>query len=181
MVSNGKDGFDVVRRRRTKPELISCTAPGCSGKCPRHVIEQGLRGFGYAPAKCYECGRQYRTIPGGTPAARDSGKPGADQSASAKRVQALEQEVKKLRQQVQAPEVKARGDASGEAAASEDPATVEAKAIQNRISTLRACPKTNGTTRLPLPSSRPLRRVKERPRRKGKVKGKGKARTKPTL
>ena len=140
MAPSGKDGFDVVPHRRKKVELIPCPAPGCTGKCPRNVIEQGLRGLGYTPAKCFECGRQYRKLPGGAPTARDSGRPGVDQSASAKRVQALEQEVKKLRQQVQAPEVKAKIDASGEAAAPEDPAAVEAKAIQNRISAIKGLP-----------------------------------------
>ena len=65
------DGFQLARGRKPRKfvPLVLCLSPQRMGTRPRNVVEEGLRGKGYRPARCFECDRPYQLGPGAAPAA----------------------------------------------------------------------------------------------------------------
>lgn len=92
------EGFQQVRGRKPwKPvPLVHCLNPSCKGTCPRSVVEQGLRGKGYYPARCFECNRPYKVVPGDAPSAPRQRQQAASET---NRLQKLEAEIKSLKAQ----------------------------------------------------------------------------------
>ena len=131
------DGFkQVQRRRKPKGPHVKCTKPGCTGTCPRGVVEQGLRGVGFCPAKCRVCDRKYKLVPGTAPAPpSESGQwAGSAGKGLQEQVRALQEELKSLRAGSDSQRV-APKPAS---AAPEDPALADLKAVREEIGALRA-------------------------------------------
>jgi hypothetical protein len=139
------DGFTKAKGRRQKkaPDLIKCTKASCTGRCPRTVVEQGLRGVGFVPAKCLICSRPYKLVAGsGTPPT--AGK--RQQTSEAHRLQQLQAENKSLKQQLQASATTAAAAAAAAAdpalasrddGATPNPHKAAAKALQKKIQQLK--------------------------------------------
>lgn len=94
----GEDGFTKVTNRRRRSakgggDYIQCSKAGCTGRCPRSVVQQGLRGNGFVPAKCRVCDRRFKLEPGTTP---DPAKQNAPANDSSSKVKSLEAKVKEL-------------------------------------------------------------------------------------
>ena len=148
--SMGKDGEweNVVARKKRKDSgpPVKCTKPGCTGTCPRRVVEQGLRGTGFTPAKCQLCDRRYKLVPGTATAPSEK----KNQSATEKE---LREQVRKLEQKFKALEAAKGPDGPGKPAAegpSEtepafDPMQANIKAARDEVAAIRTMdPKLRG-------------------------------------
>lgn len=121
------DGFTQANgRRQKKPtDFIMCTKASCTGKCPRTVVVQGLRGTGF--------------VPGSVAPPTTTGK--RQQTNEAHRLQQLQAENKSLEDQLQAAAATA-GAAPPAVASLDDGATpsprkAAAKALQKKIQQLK--------------------------------------------
>jgi hypothetical protein len=94
-----EEGFTQATNRRSRrkakggDDYIQCSKAGCNGRCPRSVVQQGLRGNGFVPAKCRVCDRRFKIVPGNAPAAAKQNAPATDNS---NKVKSLEAKVKEL-------------------------------------------------------------------------------------
>ena len=142
----GEDGFTLAKGRKArKPTLlIHCTKASCTGTCPRSVVEQGLRGSGYTPARCRECNKPYKLVPGTAPATQGKVQGGKQQRSTneASRLQQLQAENKSLKAQCKSLQATAAQSSAPpyEAGADEGVANADklaAKALQRKIQALK--------------------------------------------
>lgn len=135
------DGFkQVQRRRRSRGPFIKCTKPGCTGTCPRAVVEQGLRGVGFVPAKCRICDRKYKLVPGDTsrPPSKAPQRPAPAQNDLQRQVRTLQHELNLLKASKPALPPAAKGSVSATTTdAPDDPIQAELKIVREEITALK--------------------------------------------
>ena len=147
------EAFTAVssRRRNRRPsDLILCTKPGCTGKCPRTVVVQGLRGSGFVPARCLVCDRAYKIPPGAGSAAASN--PRQPQKAVDSKIKKLQDECNQLRAEAKQLKAKAKNhkataaaddtqaEQAGEAQAADCPNRAQALKLQQEIRQLKDIP-----------------------------------------
>ena len=140
--SMGNDGeWSTVAARRNKKDggpPVKCAKPGCTGTCPRRVVEQGLRGTGFTPAKCQVCGRGYKLVPGAAQAPSERQRKGSAEKELREKLRNLEQKCNAL----EAAKTTNKADAPSASTCGDEPAInplqASIKAAREDVAALRA-------------------------------------------
>jgi hypothetical protein len=126
------DGFTAVtsRKQRKPADFVQCSKANCTGRCPRNVVVQGLRGTGFCPARCRVCDRPSKLVPGAAPT--NAGKRPQPTSDA---LQKFRSEVKTLKAQCKTLQDAAspQGEAPPAEAPRDDGASATEKAAANAL------------------------------------------------